>query len=390
MRRRLLPICLLAAAALPVSPAFAVVGGRAASEPYPHMTALFQDGRFICGASLVRTDWVLTAAHCVTDSGGRALPAGRYTLDPATRDVSRGQTANAVKAAEIRVHPSYGKPAGSSFDVALMRLERAAPAGAPIGFAGTADRSAWEAGDTARVTGFGAEFGIGVNAGGGAELREVDVPIVSDPDCAAAYGGEFDATSMVCAGEPLGMKDACQGDSGGPLTVVGARGARVLVGVVSFGFQCGFPDAPGVYARVGEGAIPDWLRANLPAPDAPTATAPAAPAPAGTPSNTATTTVPSRPAVAIRSRRVRLTRGGRVGVRITCAKGRRSCRGSVTLTSKGKRAGRRKYRLRAGRKATVYVTVARRARRAKKLRSRVTVASGRHRAKTLRLLQPRR
>ena len=382
MRRLLL--ALLAVLAVPAAEASAVVGGRPASEPYPHMTALFLDGNFRCGASLVRTDWVLTAAHCVVGDDGRPFAASRFTLDPGTRDVSRGASGNAVRAAELRVHPSYGTPTPESNDVALFRLERRAPVGAPIAFATTADRSRWEPGDQARVTGFGAEFGIGAPVGGGAELREVDVPVVSDPDCRDAYGRSFEPATMVCAGEPLGMKDSCQGDSGGPLSVVGAAGRRVLVGVVSFGFQCGFPQSPGVYARVGEGPLTQWLAANLPAPDAPTANEPAVTTgPGTTATNTATRTKAPAPRVGLRDRRARLDRRGRLPVRIGCAAGRRACRGSVTLTSKGKRVGRRTYRLAAGRTATVRVPVARSARRATRLLVRVTVAGGRTATRTL-------
>ena len=68
--------------------------------------------------------------------------------------------------------------------------------------------------------------------------------------CGAAYGN-FDATSMICAGE--GGKDACQGDSGGPMTC----GETVLCGIVSFGAGCARPESPGVYAEVS--AAVDWI-----------------------------------------------------------------------------------------------------------------------------------
>ena len=70
-------------------------------------------------------------------------------------------------------------------------------------------------------------------------------------DCLAAYYYDFDAESMICAGE--GGKDACQGDSGGPLTC----GDTILCGIVSFGAGCARPESPGVYAKVS--AVVDWI-----------------------------------------------------------------------------------------------------------------------------------
>ena len=75
----------------------------------------------------------------------------------------------------------------------------------------------------------------------------------------------------------LGFKDSCQGDSGGPLMVDDANGRLAQVGVVSFGFGCGVPTQFGVYARVADRSLRDWVTARLPSaavPPAPAATPP--------------------------------------------------------------------------------------------------------------------
>ena len=67
-----------------------------------------------------------------------------------------------------------------------------------------------------------------------------------------------------CAGVPDfdgdgitdGGKDSCQGDSGGPL-VCEESGTAVLYGIVSWGFGCAAPDAPGVYAKTA--SFSNWI-----------------------------------------------------------------------------------------------------------------------------------
>ena len=61
---------------------------------------------------------------------------------------------------------------------------------------------------------------------------------------------KVDPKTMVCAGDMKGGTDACQGDSGGPMVCIGKDKEPYLRGVASWGFGCGRPGMPGVYAKV--------------------------------------------------------------------------------------------------------------------------------------------
>jgi secreted trypsin-like serine protease len=276
MRRLLL--ALLALLALPAS-AQAVVGGQNATQAYPYMAAFEYafageaEFSFICGASLVAPDKILTAAHCVYDDRDgngtqEVIPpsAARFLLGTQTRSArSAGETIGATK---VEVYGEYeGTTKG---DVAVITLERAATKATPVRLANpSSEKSLWAPGKEATVTGWGAAF-FGDLAGVSAfdRLQEARVPMVSDSRCDAAYAlddplrGDFHADVDVCAGRTLGGKDACQGDSGGPLVVPGA-GTLLQVGVVSRGFGCGYPLSPGVYARVADTKLYDWITARL-------------------------------------------------------------------------------------------------------------------------------
>jgi hypothetical protein len=110
------------------------------------------------------------------------------------------------------------------------------------------------------IVGFGAtsEGGDTVDT-----LQGAQVPITTDAYCANAYS-DFDAATMLCAGFPEGGVDTCQGDSGGPMFGRDAGGALKVVGATSFGEGCARPGKPGVYARVGDAVLREWIRSHAP------------------------------------------------------------------------------------------------------------------------------
>lgn len=245
----------IASLALPTPPAQAIVGGEPASREYPHMAAMLVDGYQYCGASLIAPQWVLSAAHCVN------------TLDPepysfligGVRDLY-GAGGEVIPSTKVIVHPDYDV----DHDVVLFQLERPSVY-EPIALADPAtDRALWEPGDIARVLGYGGQSYQLPSIDG--QLREVDVPVVSDTDCDDSYAftfGGIDESVEVCAGEFHGTKDSCQGDSGGPLMVPDGQGYFKQIGVVSWGFGCGWPTQYGVYSRVGDRVLYDWIQHTI-------------------------------------------------------------------------------------------------------------------------------
>lgn len=60
----------------------------------------------------------------------------------------------------------------------------------------------------------------------------------------ASYDGLITSNMMCSSGI---SRDSCQGDSGGPLY---DRKNDIVVGLISWGYDCADPKYPGVYSRV--------------------------------------------------------------------------------------------------------------------------------------------
>ncbi|XP_030095451.1 transmembrane protease serine 11E-like isoform X2 [Serinus canaria] len=221
-----------------------ITGGQGAREgEWPWQASIQQDGTHRCGASIISNTWLVTAAHCfreVKDPRRWTASFGILLRPPKQRKLFR----------RIIVHEGYSNLlTDHNNDVAVVELA------SPIEFTSEVHsvclpEASHVFPDNAScfVTGWGAleNDGYSVN-----QLRQAEVRIISTEVCnrRQVYGGAITA-GMVCAGYLDGQVDACQGDSGGPLVNANSRGIWYLVGIVSWGDDCGKPNKPGVYTRV--------------------------------------------------------------------------------------------------------------------------------------------
>jgi trypsin len=252
------------------APAQAVVGGKPVPDgKLPYVANVRVMGAFGCTGTLIASQWVMTAGHCGSATGSLtqgvvpspvAWPPQAYevVLNSARADGEGGETHSV---SDILVDSDYIVTNGSGNDVTLMKLDEPSKV-APMRIAAVGERAKWNPGVLTTIAGFGATSSDGSEMPD--RMQFAQVPIVSDSDCAKAYGdGSFDAKTMVCAGYPQGGTDTCGGDSGGPL-LAPVRGGFRLAGATSFGEGCAEAGKPGVYARVAEGPIREWLGTVVP------------------------------------------------------------------------------------------------------------------------------
>lgn len=218
----------------------------------------------MCGGTIISQDWILTAAHCITDIKyfTYVVVAGEHNL------MAKEGSEQIREIAEFLVHPGYSDD-DSINDIALLRLkkplqfnEEVQPACLPNA---SLKERLYSDGAKTILSGWGELDPKGIfdsqKEGRSPDiLQATSFPIVDTAICngRGKYHGMI-RKGMFCAGFMAGGVDACQGDSGGPL-VEEVDGRIVVVGVVSWGAGCAQRNKPGVYTNVLE--FMPWIHKN--------------------------------------------------------------------------------------------------------------------------------
>ncbi|XP_053546310.1 chymotrypsin-C [Bombina bombina] len=236
-----------------------VVGGHdVRANSWPWQISLQYQGTsawgHTCGGTLIASNWVLTAAHCISSSRTYRVVLGKNSLQ------TEEEGSVIISPETIIVHESW-----NSFlivnDIALIKLSQ------PVVFSDKiqaaclpADGELLANNYPCYVTGWGRLYTNGPIAD---NLQQALLPVVDHATCSQRdwWGTQVKAT-MVCAGGD-GIVSGCNGDSGGPLNCQASDGSWSVHGVVSFGsgLRCNYAKKPTVFTRVS--AYIDWINQKI-------------------------------------------------------------------------------------------------------------------------------
>ncbi|XP_060529446.1 trypsin-1-like [Cylas formicarius] len=215
-----------------------IIGGAPADiSDYPYQILLLIDGEGVCGGSIISTNFVLTAAHCIYGQTENQLQVRAGSTYRSTG----GQVVGVKKINYLQ--DSFNIDT-YDYDIAVLELSKALVFGNGVSAVSLpAATDEVSNGETSIVTGWG-QTDPDDDTSLSDQLQVVILPTISTSTCGNYYGS-YVTQRMFCAGYQQGGKDACQGDSGGPLVING-----VQYGITSWGDICAQASSPGVFTKL--------------------------------------------------------------------------------------------------------------------------------------------
>ncbi len=229
-----------------------------------------------CSGTVLSSNVVLTAGHCVEQDTGALDPAAGFKVVTGQPNLGGTLVGHISTVSQTIVYPGYD-PMTHDGDVALLELST--PTTAPaITLATGSQTSLWQPGTDVAIAGWGVTNGSDPFS---VPLRVQWATTVTQTaaDCsdkASLLGSSFDPDRQLCAVDsPTDQTAVCSGDSGGPILADYLTGTPVEVGITSWGAVGCDATMPDFFARAD--SISTWAAGWV------STLAPAPPAPAGTP-----------------------------------------------------------------------------------------------------------
>ncbi|XP_047508647.1 trypsin, alkaline A-like [Pieris napi] len=252
----LLPLVVLLFAGCALASSNRIFGGEETTiEKYPYIVQveMYHSGTWNqgCGANIILRDWVLSAAHCFE---------GRY-YRPEFNRIRAGTTyrhqGGFIHYVDFeRNHPEYGVLATYDADISVVKLTTPL-VWSPTIQKGTIVPQGYVLPDNTPVVHAG--WGYTASWRPSTVLQHVEIYKINNSLCTERYKellGPSVSPNMICAGLlDIGGRDACQRDSGGPLYA-----GNVIVGIVSWGYECADARYPGISTKVS--SYTNWIIQN--------------------------------------------------------------------------------------------------------------------------------
>ncbi|CAD6234362.1 GSCOCT00001853001.2-RA-CDS [Cotesia congregata] len=235
-----------------------IVGGTSTGvNEYPMMAGLVDAlGRIVfCGSTIINTQQVLTAAHCVNSRSAYNIGVliGEHDISTCNFIIFK----RLYKVASIVIHPSFSDVT-LDYDIAVITIDGTMKFNQQVGPACLPFQHSPDtfAGNYVDLVGNWGSLNFGEDTS--PVLQKVKVSVITNKICMETYRGI--GSRQLCTF--MENKDSCQFDSGDPVLWQNPATRRiVLIGMVSYGSSCA-GGLPSVNSRVG--AFIDWIKSQAP------------------------------------------------------------------------------------------------------------------------------